>query len=110
VLEHIDDSARVTRNIERLLSPGGLFVFRVPYPYRKHLLDPYHTNMQYPSYYTNLFRACGFHLVGMQTSSFVPCLWRFRLPMDLRRGIPSSYFITEVFFAFEKTDLSSQSS
>jgi SAM-dependent methyltransferase len=101
VLEHIDDSARVATNIGRLLSPGGLFVFCVPYPYKKHLVDPYHTNMQYPSFYTNLYRSRGFHLLSMRTSSFVPYVWRFGLAMDLPCGIPNKYFITEVFFAFQ---------
>jgi SAM-dependent methyltransferase len=102
VLEHIDDSARVAKNIHRLLSGSGVFVFCVPYPYRKHLLDPYHINMQYPPYYANLFRSAGFDLVNMQISSFIPYIWRFGFPLDVRCGIPSHYFISEVFFVFQK--------
>ncbi|MBM3861940.1 MAG: class I SAM-dependent methyltransferase [Verrucomicrobia bacterium] len=102
VLEHIDDSVRVATNIHRLLSSDGVFVFCVPYPYRKHLLDPYHTNMQYPPYYTNLFRSAGLYLLNMQTSSFIPYIWRFGFPLDVRCGIPSRYFISEVFFVFQK--------
>jgi len=100
VLEHINDSSAVAARIRQLLKPGGVFVFCVPYPYKKHLLDNYHTNMQYPPHYTNLFRSHGFDLLGMETSSFVPYVWRLGLPMDLRFAIPNKYFITEVFFAF----------
>jgi len=104
VLEHIDDSPTMAQSIGQLLSAGGVFVFCVPYPHRKHLLDNNHTNMQYPCFYTNLFRQQGFRLLDMQTVSFVPYVWRWGMPVSLHRVVESKPFITEVFFAFQKVD------
>ena len=104
VLEHIADSPKVAQNIRQMLGAGRVFVFSVPYPHRKHLLDNDHINMQYPCYYTNLFRRQGFRLLGMQTVSFVPYIWRLGMPASLHRVVNNKAFITEVFFAFQKLD------
>jgi SAM-dependent methyltransferase len=102
VLEHIDDPLRVVACLRQLLAEKGVFVFCVPLPVRKYLLDNYHTNMRRPEFWTNLFRQQGFELLGLEFASFFPGTWRFGLPVILRRVVERHLFASQVFFAFRK--------
>lgn len=102
VLEHISNTEKAICNIKNMLLDGGVFVFSVPYPANKHLFDRYHTNMQYPSYYTNLFHRAGFQLTGISTLSIMPFLWRLGFPVLIRGVLSSRLLISQTFFAFRK--------
>ena len=100
VLEHIANSQKVIENLKTYLNGKGIFIFSVPYPNKKHLIDKYHINMQYPNFYTNLFYQNGFELISMLLVSFVPFIWRIGLPFYIKRIIENRYFISELFFVF----------
>ncbi|KKS03416.1 MAG: Methyltransferase type 11 [candidate division WWE3 bacterium GW2011_GWF2_41_45] len=102
VFEHIDNMGKAAVNIYELLNSGGRVLFSVPFPSTKHLYDRFHTNMQLPHYYTNIFNSLGFKLDGVCTMSFTPVLWRFGCALPLKLNIESRVFITEVFFNFRK--------
>jgi len=102
VMEHVDDTGRAVKNLSEILTPDGIFIFCVPYPFKKHLLDNFHTNMQYPNYYVNIFRQNDFKLIAMQDISFVPFLWRVKFPVSLKRVVNSRFLISETFFVFQK--------
>lgn len=102
VMEHINETEKAILAINELLNTGGVFIFCTPYPVKKHLLDNYHTNMQMPFYYTNLFFRAGFKLENMETVSIVPYLWRLAWPNFIKGVFPNSNFISETFFVFKK--------
>lgn len=102
VMEHINETQKAVEKLKKMLNKDGLFIFCTPYPIKKHLLDNYHTNMQFPNYYTNIFKQNGFELVSMQDVSFFPFLWRFNLPFFLKFILKSKLFISETFFIFKR--------
>lgn len=102
VMEHINDTEAAICSIKKILSEDGLFIFCAPFPVEKHLYDPFHTNMQAPHYYTNLFHRHGFQLLKMQDVSIVPYIWRCGWPVFLKRIIRNRIFISETFFVFKK--------
>lgn len=102
VMEHINDTEKAVKNIKNLLSDKGIFIFCVPYPIKKHILDNYHTNMQLPHYYTNLFYRYGFKCVKIEDISFVPYIWRLGIPMFIRKILKNNLIISETFFVFQK--------
>ncbi len=102
VFEHINNTAQVINNISQLLNINGLIIFSVPYPVKKHLMDNYHTNMQYPNYYSNLFKQGGYELINMEDVSFCPFLWRLRLPIFYKYISKNKFVISETFFIFKK--------
>ena len=102
VMEHLNHPKIAIKNIERLLDCRGYFIFCVPYPLKKHLLDCYHTNMQYPNFYTNIFHRYGFRLYDYKTVSFIPFFWRFGIHFSFPGITPHPFFITETFFVFQK--------
>jgi 2-polyprenyl-3-methyl-5-hydroxy-6-metoxy-1,4-benzoquinol methylase len=102
VMEHINNTEKAISKIARLLNDKGLFIFSTPYPEKKHLVDNYHTNMQYPNFYANIFKQNGFELTRIQDISFVPFFWRFKMPFFIKRIIKNKLFISETFFVFQK--------
>lgn len=104
VMEHVNDTEKAVKNLSEILMADGIFIFCTPYPFKKHLLDNFHTNMQYPNFYTNIFRQNGFKLLTMQDVSFIPFLWRIKLPTSLKRVVNCRLLISETFFVFQKTD------
>lgn len=102
VMEHINDTEAAISSIKQLLHKGGIFIFCTPFPVEKHLYDPFHTNMQLPHYYTNLFHRHGFQLLKIQDISILPFIWRFGWPVFLKRIIRNKLFISETFFVFKK--------
>lgn len=105
VMEHINETETAIANIAAILKNGGYFVFSVPYPIKKHLLDNYHTNMQFSNYYTNLFRQNGFRLEAMEETSFIPFVWRFRVPLFIKTIVSNYLLVSETFFVFRKSKL-----
>lgn len=103
VMEHINETKKALESIISLLNNKGVFIFCTPYPVKKHLLDCYHTNMQMPYYYTNLFFRHNFRLENMETVSIVPYIWRFAWPCFVKGVFPNKNFISETFFVFKKT-------
>lgn len=102
VMEHINDTETAVRNIFKILNEGGMFIFSTPYPIKKHLMDKYHTNMQFPNFYSNILKQNGFELVAIQDISFVPYVWRLKIPMFLKSIVKNGLFISETFFVFKK--------
>lgn len=102
VMEHINETEKAIDRIKEILNPGGLFIFSTPYPVKKHLMDIYHTNMQYPNFYTNLFHRSGFELLRMADASLVPLIWRWRIPCFIKRILENRLFVSETFFIFKK--------
>lgn len=102
VMEHVADTGKAIESLGQLLADDGLFIFFTPYPLRKHLTDPYHVNMQYPNYYTNIFRQRGFQLLQVQNVSFVPYFWRFGLSLFVKKVFESRLCISGTFYVFKK--------
>lgn len=103
VLEHITESEKVVKNIFSLLSKDGLFIFSVPYPRKLNLYDPYHINMHYPNYWTNLFNRSGFTLLKLEEITFLPYIWRYVKPFFFfKRPMQHRIFTSEIFFIFQK--------
>ncbi len=103
VLEHIAEDKKIVKNIFHLLSENGLFIFTVPYPRNHNLYDPYHINMQYPNYWTNLFNKQGFNLLKLEEVTFLPFIWKYIRPFFFFRStIKYRLFTNEVFFIFQK--------
>lgn len=103
VLEHIYESEKVVKNINKLLSWRGIFIFTIPYPRNHNLYDPTHINMQYPNYWTNLFNKNGFQLLNVEEIIFPPFIWRYLKPFFFLKGHTNSkLFTSEVFFIFKK--------
>ncbi len=102
VMEHINDTEKVVSNIFNMLNHDGIFIFSAPFPLKKHLMDKYHTNMQYPNFYINVFKQNGFELIKMQDISFIPFLWRIRLPLFVKFVVENKFFISETFFIFKR--------
>lgn len=104
VLEHISESEKVVKNIRSLLLDQGLFIFTVPYPRNHNLYDPYHVNMQYPNYWTNLLNKHGFTLLKLEEITFLPFIWRYIKPFFFfRRIIKYRIFTNEIFFIFKRS-------
>lgn len=104
VMEHINKTENAVKNLFDILNSDGTFIFCTPYPTKKHLTDDFHTNMQYPNFYTNIFRQNGFKLISMQDVSFVPFVWRLKCPSSLMRIVQSRFLISETFFVFQKVE------
>lgn len=103
VLEHITESEGVAKNIFKILSKEGLFIFSVPYPRLLNIYDPYHINIQYPNYWSNLFNRSGFILLKVEEITFLPFMWRFiKLPFFFKRSMKQRIFTSEIFFIFKK--------
>lgn len=102
VMEHIDDTELVIKNLKKILNKDGVFLFCTPFPVKKHLLTPTHTNMQYPNYYTNLFKRNGFEVIDFQEVSFIPFTWKLGLPLYVKWTTQNKFQISEIFFAFKK--------
>lgn len=104
VLEHISENEKVAENIFSLLSKNGLFIFSVPYPKKLNLYDPYHINMHYPNYWTNLFNRNGFTLLKLEEVTFLPYIWRYIKPFFFfKRPMHHRIFTSEIFFIFKKS-------
>lgn len=103
VLEHIAESEKVVKNIFKILSKEGIFIFSVPYPKLMNIYDPYHTNMQYPNYWSNLFNRNKFILLKVEIITFLPFIWRFiKLPFFFKSPMKQKIFTSEIFFIFKK--------
>lgn len=105
VMEHILQTEAAILCLKKALTPQGTYIFSTPYPTNSHISDPYHINMQYPSFYTNLFYQHGFRLIKITTVSFLPYLWRFGLYLSLPFVINHRLFINQTFFVFQKSHL-----
>lgn len=102
VLEHINNSEKVVKVVSQILKKNGTIIFSVPYPLKKHLFDRYHTNMQYPNYYTNLFNRNNFTLLSLQDVSFIPYVWRLGVPLYIKTKVQNKLIISDTFFVFKK--------
>lgn len=102
VMEHINETEKAIKKISQILQREAYFIFSTPYPIKKHLLDNYHTNMQFPNYYSNIFKQNGFKIITTEEVSFIPFIWRLKIPMFLKIIIKSKLFISETFFVFKK--------
>ena len=102
VMEHINETEKAIKKISQILQKEGYFIFSTPYPIKKHLLDNYHTNMQFSNYYSNIFKQNGFKVITIEEVSFVPFIWRLKIPIFLKTIVKSKLFISETFFVFKK--------
>ncbi len=104
VLEHIAEDELVVKNVFHLLSKNGLFIFSVPYPRLLNIYDPYHINIQYPNYWTNLFHRNGFVLLKVEEITFLPFIWRYvKLPFFFKKPMNIKIFTSEIFYVLKKS-------
>lgn len=104
VLEHLKNPFKALKNIKKLLNKNGILIFSTPFPTKRSLSDPTHTNVHKPSWWINVGKKVGYSDIKVIHATFVPFLYRISKILSIgfpfKSDIP--YINSTVFFIFKK--------
>lgn len=104
VLEHLNNPAKILKNIKKMLNGKGVLIFSTPFPTKEMLADPMHINVNPSKVWLSMGEKVGYKTVEVKNVSFIPFLYKlhsfFSIALPFRID---SYFINSTgIYIFKK--------